>query len=62
MISNEESTIEVMLNGGTGVGQLLTALDGLTAELEHVRELKTPLRDLLAQMYQRGRESTEVTQ
>jgi ABC-2 type transport system ATP-binding protein len=61
LVSVEGSAVHVMLTGGIGVGQMLTSLGALTAELEHVRELKTPLRDLLAQMYQRGRESTEAT-
>jgi ABC-2 type transport system ATP-binding protein len=60
VLSVESTTVQVLLTGGVGVGQLLAVLGDLTAELEHVRELKTPLRDLLAQMYQRGRESTEV--
>jgi ABC-2 type transport system ATP-binding protein len=61
VLSVDGPMVQVMLTGGVGVGQLLTALGGLAGELEHVRELKTPLRDLLAQMYLRGRESTEVT-
>jgi ABC-2 type transport system ATP-binding protein len=61
VLSVESTTVQVLLTAGVGVGHLLAALGDLTVELEHVRELKTPLRDLLAQMYQRGRESTEVT-
>ncbi len=61
ILTVEGPMVQIMLTGGVGVGQLLTALGDLTGELEHVRELKTPLRDLLAQMYQRGREGTEVT-
>jgi ABC-2 type transport system ATP-binding protein len=60
LVSADGPAVQIMLTGGVGIGQLLTSLGSLAAELEHVRELKTPLRDLLAQMYQRGRESTEA--
>ena len=59
VISSDDSIVQCVLAPGVGVGQVLNTLNPILAEVEHVRELRTPLRDLLAQMYRRDEKPTE---
>lgn len=52
--SSEDVTLQIMLESDVAIGGVLTALDGQLDRIAHVRELQTPLRDLLAQMYNQG--------
>jgi ABC-2 type transport system ATP-binding protein len=47
------------LGSGSTTGQLLWTLGPLAAQLVHVREQPTPLRDILTQMYSDGRREYE---
>ena len=53
--TEEETTLQIMLKPDVPMGGVLTALDGELDQIAHLRELQTPLRDLLAQMYNQGR-------
>lgn len=59
VISSEGSIVQCMLGPGVTVGLVLNTLNPLITEVEHVHELRTPLRDLLAQMYRRDERTTE---
>ena len=57
--STEGPTVQLVLGRDIAVGDVLTRLAPKLDELIHVRELQTPLRDLLAEMYARGRHTRE---
>lgn len=50
----EGTRLQLVLSPDTSVGTVLNRLSGGLTNILHVRELQTPLRDLLAQMYARG--------
>lgn len=54
IVSNEERTLQFVLATGVSVGSVMHGLSGKLDELVHIRELQTPLRDLLAQIYTGG--------
>jgi ABC-2 type transport system ATP-binding protein len=51
IVLSEENTIQFVLAEGTSVGRAMHALSPKLEDMTHVRELQTPLRDLLAQIY-----------
>jgi hypothetical protein len=54
VVLQEANLLQLVLSPDTSVGTVLDRLAPRLAEIVHVRELQTPLRDLLAQMYARG--------
>jgi ABC-2 type transport system ATP-binding protein len=46
--------VNCILAPGITVGTVLSSLSPLLDQVTHIREVQTPLRDLLAEMYQRG--------
>jgi hypothetical protein len=44
-----------VLAPGVTIGRVLVALEPLNDRVVHLREVQTPLRDLLAEMYRRER-------
>ena len=53
-VSVDGVTVRCRPNGAEPVGAVLSRLGHLTAAVRHVRETPMPLRDLIAQVYQRG--------
>jgi ABC-2 type transport system ATP-binding protein len=58
----EGDTVQFVLASDISVGAVMTRLTSQTKDLTHVRELQTPLRDLLAEMYARGRHVREESE
>jgi ABC-2 type transport system ATP-binding protein len=52
----EGASLTCILAPEVKMGSVLVALSPLIDQVTHVREVQTPLRDLLAEMYQRGNE------
>jgi ABC-2 type transport system ATP-binding protein len=48
--------VNCILAQGVTIGQVLSSMSPLIDQVTHIREVQTPLRDLLAQMYQRNDE------
>jgi ABC-2 type transport system ATP-binding protein len=55
----EGAKVNCILAQGVNVGQVLTVLSPLAADVTHITEVETPLRDLLAEMYRRGEDIEE---
>jgi ABC-2 type transport system ATP-binding protein len=51
VVLDEGKTVQFVLSTGETVGRVMYALSPKLEDLTHVRELQTPLRDLLAQIY-----------
>jgi len=47
----EETTVRCILSSGRTAGDVLTQLTPVLADVEHLREVQRPLRDLLAEIY-----------
>lgn len=58
----EGKVLHVVVEGGIDTGAVLATLGDQIGEIAHVRELQTPLRDLLAQMYSRNKTEDEETE
>jgi ABC-2 type transport system ATP-binding protein len=55
----DETRIECILTPDVTVGAVLSVLNPILDQVVHFREVQTPLRDLLAQMYQRNEAQEE---
>jgi ABC-2 type transport system ATP-binding protein len=54
---HDGTLIHFVLAPGINVGRVLVALEPMIDTVVHIREVQTPLRDLLAEMYRRERDS-----
>jgi len=57
--SVDEGTVLLTPAAGVSVGQLIAELGSLLSEVVDVREIRTPLRDVLAEMYRRRQQSSK---
>lgn len=51
--------VQCVLTPGVTVGRVLVAIEPLADQVVHIREVQTPLRDLLAAMYRSDKDQTE---
>lgn len=58
-ISADGTHVRCRLAAKGGVGAVLSDLGPLASDIQHVREIPMPLRDLIAQVYSRGNAATE---
>jgi ABC-2 type transport system ATP-binding protein len=56
-VSQQQAAVSVILKPGARIADLLTELGSDVTELLHIRDLRTPLRDILASMYSAGHET-----
>jgi hypothetical protein len=56
-VSQQLAAVSVTLKPGARIADVLAELGPDVTELLHIRDLRTPLRDILASMYSPGHET-----